>query len=253
MHGSQKMTDDLISNVANALVASGAQAQGFDVLVCPPAPYLQTARVVIDEFASGLGFYLGAQNVSAQASGAFTGEVSLDMLSEFGCQYVLLGHSERRELYAESDAMVAEKFAACVAHESDIVPVLCIGETLQQRQAGDTEAVVARQLDAVLAVTGIAGFANAVIAYEPVWAIGTGETASPEQAQQVHAFIRGKLTALDSSIGESIRLLYGGSVKPGNAAELFAQNDIDGGLIGGAAIDAASFIGICAAAAKLSN
>jgi len=173
------------------------------------------------------------------------------MLAEIGCDYVLLGHSERRELFGETDQDIAEKYSACLEYSASITPVLCIGETLADRQADNTETVVAAQLDAVIEKVGIAGFAGAVIAYEPVWAIGTGETASPDQAQEVHAFIRAKLHALDANIASSIRIVYGGSVKPDNANELFAQKDIDGGLIGGASLEVNSFAGICEAAQKI--
>ena len=253
MHGSQSETADLIGGIAERISMQGETSHTYDVLVCPPAPYLAAAKAVIAARTDARHFHLGGQDVNANQSGAFTGEVSLSMLAEFGCSHVLLGHSERRELFAESDASVAEKFTACIGHESAIVPVLCVGETLADRQSGNTESVVARQLDAVLDQVGIIGFTNAVVAYEPVWAIGTGETATPQQAQQVHAFIRGKLSDLDAEIGEQLQILYGGSVKPGNAAELFAQADIDGGLIGGAALDADSFSGICAAAGQLTS
>ncbi len=252
MHGSSEMTADLIFGVArrafDAARLSEQKELSYDILVCPPAPYLGQAV----NNSESLPIAVGAQNASQHESGAFTGEISLAMLSELGCEYVLLGHSERRELFAESDALIAEKFAACVANSSaSLIPVLCIGETLQDRQAGNTEAVVEAQLDAVINKVGIAAFDNAVIAYEPVWAIGTGETASPEQAQEVHAFIRAKLNGLDAAIADKIRIVYGGSVKPSNAAELFAQKDIDGGLIGGASLDVDSFSGICEATQKL--
>ena len=163
-----------------------------------------------------------------------------------GCQYVILGHSERRAIYGETDAQIAEKVKVALA--SGIVPILCVGETLEERESGVMEEVISGQLDAVLKAVGIEGFNNTVIAYEPVWAIGTGVTASPEQAQEVHAFIRGKLSQLDSSVAERVIIQYGGSVKPGNASELFGQPDIDGGLIGGASLDADDFIAICKAA-----
>ena len=181
-----------------------------------------------------------------QEQGAYTGEVNGAMLADIGCRYALVGHSERREYYAENDQRVAEKYQA--AQAAGLVPVLCIGETQAEREAGNTEAVLARQLGAVIAMAGIASFANAVVAYEPVWAIGTGLTASPEQAQDTHAFIRGLVANEDAIIARDLRLLYGGSVKPGNASELFGCADVDGGLIGGAALDAESFIAICAAA-----
>jgi triosephosphate isomerase len=163
----------------------------------------------------------------------------------------LLGHSERRELFKETDQDIAEKFSACLDHSAQIVPILCIGETLAHRQAGQTEEVVAAQLEAVIDKVGISGFANAVIAYEPVWAIGTGETASPEQAQDVHAFIRAKLDSLNADVAQAVRIVYGGSVKPSNADELFAQKDIDGGLVGGASLQVSSFAGICEIVQKI--
>lgn len=168
------------------------------------------------------------------------------MLADCGAQWVLVGHSERRQYHGESDVLVARKFAA--ARAAGLTPILCVGETLAQREAGETEAVVARQLQAVLDASGIAVFDTAVISYEPVWAIGTGRTATPEQAQQVHAFIRSQLQKEDAMIARLTRLLYGGSVKAANAAELFAQSDVDGGLIGGASLTASDFLGICAAA-----
>jgi len=253
MHGSLEMTAELISGVSRHVLdnarLSEQKALAYDILVCPPSPYLSQAS----SLAEALPVQIGAQNVNANDQGAFTGDISLNMLAEFKCDYVLLGHSERREIFGESNAEIAEKFASCVKKGSDITPVLCIGETLSDRQAGQTEKVVATQIDAVLDVVGIDGFRNAVIAYEPVWAIGTGETASPEQAQQVHAFIRTKLSGLDTQIADEMRILYGGSVKPGNAEELFAQEDIDGGLIGGASLDVSSFAGICDAAQKLAT
>lgn len=245
MHGSQAMTTELISGVATELGIGldSTETLAYDVLFCPPAPYLGLAGEIV----KGLPFSAGAQNVSAFSHGAYTGEISLSMLQELQCDFVLLGHSERRELYGETDTQIAEKFVACVEN-AKTVPILCVGETLSDRQSDETEQVVASQLDAVIDVVGIDGLSNAVIAYEPVWAIGTGETASPEQAQEVHAMIRNKLSLLDKNVAEKIRILYGGSVKPANAEELFAAPDIDGGLIGGASLDAASFAGICRAA-----
>ena len=212
------------------------------VAVCPPAPYLHQ----VQEQLAGTAIALGAQDVSQFESGAYTGEVSLSMLADFDCQYVILGHSERRSLFGEQDADVAEKFVATL--QAGLIPVLCIGETREQRLANETGAVINRQLDAVIEVAGIAAFANAVIAYEPVWAIGTGETASPEQAQQVHKLVRDKLAALNADIAQRVPVLYGGSVNAGNAKELFAMPDIDGGLVGGASLDSAAFAAICAAA-----
>lgn len=250
MNGSSAMTAELISGVsAKALNSAGSNELGYDILVCPPAPYLTQA---VTE-ANAKSVAVGAQNVSQFESGAYTGELSLSMLAEIGCDYVLLGHSERRELFLETDEQVADKFAACISEESKVVPILCVGETLSDRQSGSTQDVVSKQLDSVLNRVGIDGFANAVIAYEPVWAIGTGETASPEQAQEVHAFIRSKLRALSEEVANKIQILYGGSVKPGNAEELFSQTDIDGGLIGGASLSVDSFAGICEAAQKLAS
>lgn len=249
MHGGYEMTADLISGVARHALESATLSEqrelAYDILVCPPSVYLQSAVAAADS----QPVVIGAQNVNANLSGAFTGEVSVSMLSEVGCKYVLLGHSERREIFDETDDDVAAKFSACV-ESGTIVPILCVGETLAERKAEQTEAVVARQIDTVLDQVGIVGFANAVIAYEPVWAIGTGETASPEQAQAVHEFIRSKLEAGDSEVAETIRIIYGGSMKPANAYDLLSQKDIDGGLIGGASLDVGSFSEICAAAKK---
>ena len=178
--------------------------------------------------------------------GAFTGEMSVEMLKDMGCEYVILGHSERRAIYGETDAQIAEKVKVALA--AGIIPILCVGETLEERESGVMEEVIAGQLDAVLNTSGIAAFNKTVIAYEPVWAIGTGVTASPEQAQEVHAFIRRKLASLDAKVAERVIIQYGGSVKPNNAEELFGQPDIDGGLIGGASLDADDFIAICKAA-----
>jgi len=238
MHGSRAENAALLSALLNRLPAQGAA----EVMVCPPFVYLyETARLLKD---TAVG--LGAQSLCAEAQGAFTGEVSGAMLRDVGCRYVLVGHSERRQLFGEDDALVARKFVA--AQSQGLVPVLCVGETLEEREGGRTNEVVARQLDAVLAVTGVAAFGTAVIAYEPVWAIGTGRNASPEQAQEVHAMIRGRVHAHDAKIGASVRILYGGSVKGANARELFAMPDIDGGLVGGASLKAEEFAQICAAA-----
>jgi triosephosphate isomerase len=189
---------------------------------------------------------LGAQNVSNEPSGAFTGEVSAAMLKDFGCTYVIVGHSERRSFYGDTDLLVAKKFAA--ARASGMVPILCVGETLEEREKNITEAVVARQLDAVIELEGAAALGSAVIAYEPVWAIGTGRTATPEQAQEVHAFIRQRVAGHDRDAANKVRILYGGSVKASNAEVLFGQADIDGGLIGGASLNADEFLAICRAA-----
>jgi triosephosphate isomerase len=238
MHGSRAENAQLVSGLLD-LLQPGKRAE---IMLCPPFPYLmETARLLKDS-----GVALGAQSVCAEAQGAFTGEVSAAMLKDVGCSYVLVGHSERRQLYAESDNLVARKFVA--AQSQGLVPVLCVGETLEEREGDQTTAVVTRQLEAVLAVSGIQSLARAVIAYEPVWAIGTGRTATPEQAQAVHAMIRAKVTDRDATIGGSVRLLYGGSVKASNAQELFAMPDIDGGLVGGASLKADEFARICAGA-----
>jgi triosephosphate isomerase len=192
------------------------------------------------------GVILGAQNVHEAAQGAFTGEVSASMLAEMNVTYVIVGHSERRQIFGESDSLIADKFVSVQA--SSMVPILCLGESLQQRNNGETKATVLGQLDAVLGKVGISAFSNAVIAYEPIWAIGTGQTATPEQAQEVHAAIRRHLVAKDAYVGANIRLLYGGSVNAANANELFAQQDIDGGLVGGASLRSAEFTSICVSA-----
>ena len=225
-----------------APIRAAADGLACDVLVCAPFPYLGQVQSLL----AGSKVAWGAQTLSEYAEGAYTGEVSAAMLGDFGCRYVLVGHSERRSLFGESDAAVAEKFAA--AQAAAILPVLCLGETLAEREAGQTLAVVGRQLAAVVERVGIAAMRSALIAYEPVWAIGTGVTASPAQAQEVHAAIRARLAGLDASVADGMRILYGGSVKPASAGELFAQADIDGGLIGGAALVADDFLAICRAA-----
>lgn len=237
MHGSRSMSEALAGEIAADLPSA------VDVVLFPPFPYI--AALAARHAEAGLGF--GAQDVSEhEGQGAYTGEVSAAMLADVGANWTLVGHSERRQYHHESDELVARKFAA--ARAGGLTPVLCVGETLEQREAGETEAVIGRQLRAVLALNGVASFDTAVIAYEPVWAIGTGRTATPEQAQQVHAFIRSQLAQEDAMIARLTRLLYGGSVKPANAAELFAQPDVDGGLVGGACLTSADFLAICAAA-----
>ena len=215
---------------------------GVDVAVCPPFPSLSAAVQAL----AGTDIAVAAQNVHWEVEGAFTGEVSGAMLRDVGCTFVLAGHSERRQYHAESDDRVALKFLA--AQTAGLVPILCVGETLAERDSGSTEHVIERQIDAVVKRVGIDAFSTSVLAYEPVWAIGTGRTATPEQAQAVHQFIRDKLSGLDGTIAGSLRILYGGSVKASNAAELFGQPDVDGGLIGGASLVAADFLAICAAA-----
>ncbi|HMM76379.1 MAG TPA: triose-phosphate isomerase [Gammaproteobacteria bacterium] len=235
MHGSRAMAAALCDEIK----AARGEFAGMDVGVCPP--YVLLPQVADSLRGSGIAW--GAQDVSEQASGAYTGEVSAAMLKDFDASLVIVGHSERRALYGDTDALTVKKLRQ--AEAVGLVPILCVGETLEERKAGRTEAVVARQLDALLGEPDAATLLGAlVIAYEPVWAIGTGETATPDQAQAVHAFIRARL----GSAAAGIRLLYGGSVKPGNAGELFAMPDIDGGLIGGAALKSADFIAICSAA-----
>lgn len=242
--GNWKMHGSLMDNKAllDAVVADAAGLKGVRCAVCVPFPYLFQARFVLQD--SNVAW--GAQNLSQHEKGAFTGEVSAAMLVDFGCRYAIVGHSERRNLFGEDDATVALKFVA--AQRAGLIPILCVGETLQEREAGITEQVVARQLDAVLDKAGVGGIAKAVIAYEPVWAIGTGRNATPEQAQAVHAFIRGKIAVLDAEAADKLVILYGGSVKAANAAELFSMPDIDGGLIGGASLIAEEFLAICRAA-----
>lgn len=241
--GNWKMNGTLAENAA-LLAAIKPALAGIEAAVCVPFPYLAQAQAAL----AGSSIAWGAQNLSEQDKGAFTGEVSATMLLDFGCRYVIVGHSERRSLYGETDELVAKKYLA--AQAAGLTPILCVGESLEERESGVTEQVVARQLDAVIAAAGVASLAKAVVAYEPVWAIGTGKTASPEQAQAVHAFIRSKIAALDPAVAAGLVIQYGGSVKASNAAELMAQPDIDGGLIGGASLVADEFIAICRAAAK---
>jgi triosephosphate isomerase len=237
--GNWKMHGNRASNRAllDAVVAGIEPLEGVECAVCVPYPYLGE----VAERLAKTRLAWGAQNVSEHAQGAFTGEVSAAMLAEFGCRYVLVGHSERRQIYGETDAVAAAKFAAVLAQ--GMTPVLCLGETLAERDAGRTEQVVGRQLEAVLGLNGMKRFEEAVVAYEPVWAIGTGRTASPEQAQAVHAYLRARLLP-------ETRILYGGSVKPENAAALFSMKDVDGGLIGGASLVAGDFTAIARAAQR---
>ncbi|MGB1110715.1 MAG: triose-phosphate isomerase [Gammaproteobacteria bacterium] len=236
MNGSRESISALIDGIK-----AGMGDVSAEVAVCPPFPYISEVSAALD----GTAVAVGSQNICDEDSGAYTAEVSGAMLKECGCQFAIVGHSERRSLYGESDELIAKRFVA--AQRNGLTPILCVGELLEERESGDTENVVGRQLDVVIEAAGIEAFGNAVIAYEPVWAIGTGKTASPEQAQEVHAFIRGKLAALNAEVAESIQIQYGGSMKPGNAAELLAQPDIDGGLIGGAALAADDFLAICRA------
>ncbi len=239
MHGSTEMVESLL----NELLVASRQESPVDMAVFPPFPYLALTQALLQD--SNISW--GAQNLNPAARGAYTGDISAGMLLDFGCRYVLVGHSERRALFGESDNDVAMRFAA--AHRCGLEPVLCVGETLAERENGETESVVERQLDAVLQGSGIGAFGRAVIAYEPVWAIGTGKTATPEQAQAVHAFIRKKISSQDGTIGDHIHILYGGSVNGSNAADLFAREDIDGGLVGGASLTAEDFLAIRDAAA----
>jgi len=237
--GNWKMNGTLASAelLAKGIIA-GLGDNHADIAVC--VPYVHLPKV--SELVRNTALAVGAQNVADKASGAFTGEVSATMLTEFNCKYALVGHSERRSYYGDTDESVAARF--CQAQEQNITPVLCVGETLEQREQDQTFAVIDAQLDAVIKLAGIAAFGAAVIAYEPVWAIGTGKTATDEQAQEVHHYIRQYIAAKDQAIAEKIQILYGGSAKPENAKGLFAMPDIDGGLIGGASLDAESFLKI---------
>jgi triosephosphate isomerase len=244
--GNWKMHGNLAANerLFDALKAGLKPAAATGYAVCVPYPYLHQAAAAL----SGSPIAWGAQNVSEHEAGAYTGEISGTMLKEFGCRYAIVGHSERRSLYGESDRQVAAKFLA--ARHAGLVPILCVGETLGERERSETERVVERQLEAVMTAAGVAAVAGAVLAYEPVWAIGTGRTATPQQAQDVHAFIRALIARRDPAAAETLTMLYGGSVKPATARELFAMPDVDGGLIGGASLVADDFIAICAAARR---
>jgi triosephosphate isomerase (TIM) len=237
MHGSRADNSTLVEAILAA-----PKLESVDCVLCPPSVYLaDVARML-----RGSAVRLGAQNVSAETHGAYTGEVAASMLKDVGCDFVIVGHSERRSFNHESNEDVARKFAA--AQTRQLQPMLCVGEQLADRESNRTFEILGRQLDAVVELTGVASFANAVVAYEPVWAIGTGRTASPQQAQDVHAFIRQRLAERDAKIAAGLQILYGGSVKAGNARELFSQPDVDGGLIGGASLKAEEFLSIVAAA-----
>jgi triosephosphate isomerase len=237
MHGSRAENAELIE----ALLLGMPGQTTAEIAVCPPSPYLWEVGRLLK--ASNIA--LGAQTVCAEPIGAFTGEVSAAMLKDVGCRYVIVGHSERRAIYKEDDALIARKFLA--VQGQGMTPILCVGETLDERERGATNAVVSRQLNAVLDLAGVAAFAEAIVAYEPVWAIGTGKNATPAQAQEVHAHIRSVVEARDAKIAARLRILYGGSVKASNAREIFAMSDVDGGLIGGASLKADEFLKICAA------
>lgn len=238
MHGGLVQNKDLLT----AIVAGTTEVRDADFAVCVPYPYLSQVQSSLQ----ATRIHWGAQNVSQHDKGAYTGEVSAGMLVDFGCRYVIVGHSERRALYGEDSGTVALKFKA--AQMVGLTPILCVGETLDQREANVTEKVVAEQLDAIIELMGVDALVESVLAYEPVWAIGTGKTATPRQAQEVHAFIRDRIAAHDADVASGLRILYGGSVKSNNAEELFAMPDIDGGLIGGASLVADEFVTICRAA-----
>jgi triosephosphate isomerase len=238
MNGSRASIKELL----DGLMAGIDEVKTAEVAVCAPFVYLAEVRAQL----SGTPIFWGAQNLSHEEKGAFTGEIAASMLLDFDCKYVIVGHSERRSLYGEDDNLVTKKYA--VAHRSGLTPILCVGETLEEREKGVTEDVVARQINAVMNTLGASVLGEGVIAYEPVWAIGTGITATPEQAQEVHAFIRRLIAEKDAHVSDNIRLQYGGSMNAGNAAELLAMEDIDGGLIGGASLKAEDFLSICRAA-----
>jgi triosephosphate isomerase len=243
--GNWKMNGSLAESrkLVSALRAGVVGATQADMLLAPPYVYVSAVK----DWLAGSGILVAAQDLSArQGSGAYTGEVSGAMLADLGCTHVIVGHSERRTLYGEADTVVATKFAA--AQAASLVPILCVGETLAERDAGETEPTVKRQLGAVLDAAGVEAFRRAVVAYEPVWAIGTGRTATPEQAQEVHALIRAMVAARNATIASSLTILYGGSVKGANARALFAMDDIDGGLVGGASLVASEFLDIFRAA-----
>ena len=251
MNGSLAANAILLNEIKAGLAqmsANGQLNEALDVAVCVPAPYLMQVQASLQDVSVGsvtLGW--GAQDVSRYAHGAYTGEVSVAMLADFACTYVIIGHSERRGYHGETDADVAQKTVQVLRSAPMMRPVICVGETLAEREAGQTERVVGRQLAAVLEVLEPSDLANIVIAYEPVWAIGTGKTATPEMAQQVHAFLRAQLRARDAELAAGVQIVYGGSMKPDNAVELLAMEDIDGGLIGGAALKAADFLSLVAA------
>ncbi|MBC8945585.1 MULTISPECIES: triose-phosphate isomerase [Xenorhabdus] len=240
LNGSTHMVNDLITGLRKEL----SNIDGCDVAIAPPTVYVSLAKSAL----AGSRIALGAQDVGVNLSGAFTGETSAEMLKDVGARYIIIGHSERRTYHKESDEFIAKKFA--VLKEQGLIPVLCIGETEQENEAGQTETVCARQIDAVLNTLGAEAFEGAIIAYEPVWAIGTGKSATPAQAQAVHKFIRDHIAKQDAAIAEQVIIQYGGSVNAGNAAELFTQPDIDGALVGGASLKADAFAVIVKAAAE---
>lgn len=236
-----KMNGSLAANAAWIARWRGLALPACEVALCAPFVYLENLGKALE----GCGISLGAENVSEYEAGAYTGEVSAAMLSDIGCRWVIVGHSERRTLFGETDAVVAAKTRAALA--AGLSPIICVGETLEQRESSQTLRVVETQLAAVISVIGAAALARCALAYEPVWAIGTGRSATPEIAQHVHSALREAVARFDPAVARELRILYGGSVKPGNAAALFAQPDIDGGLIGGAALQAEDFHAVCAA------
>ena len=238
MNGSRESVKELISGIK----AGMGDVNRAEVVVCPPAIFI--ADVTAET--AGTAIKVGSQNICDQDKGAFTGEIAGSMLRDYNCDFAIIGHSERRSLYGETDQLVAQRFAA--ARRNGIKPIFCIGETLEERENGTTMDVCSRQIDAVIELEGVEALADGVIAYEPVWAIGTGKTATPEQAQEVHAYIRSKIAGLNADVAGGLRILYGGSMNAGNAAELLAQADIDGGLIGGASLKPEDFLTICKAA-----
>lgn len=241
--GNWKMNGSLVANAALlAEIKAGLVVAACDIAICAPAPYFAQCQAEL----AGSAIAWGGQDVSAHAAGAYTGEVAVSMLQDFACRYVIVGHSERRAYHAESDGLVAQK--ALRALQAGVTPIVCVGETLVEREAGQTDAVVGRQLAAVLDVLDAAELARIVVAYEPVWAIGTGKTATPQMAQDVHLALRAMLAGKNPAAAVEVKILYGGSMKPDNAAELLAMPDIDGGLIGGAALKAVDFLAIVAAA-----
>jgi triosephosphate isomerase len=246
--GNWKLNGSLAGNetlLKGLLEELGRDALPVACAVCVPTPYLWQVRALLE----GTGIAWGGEDVSRFAQGAYTGEVSGAMLVEHGCRYVIVGHSERRTIFGESDEVAAEKYVA--ARKAGLTPIFCVGETLEERDKGVTESVLARQLDALVGKYGVAGLDGGILAYEPVWAIGTGRTATASQAEEAQGFIRGRIAAKDAAVAGRLQILYGGSVKPGNAAELFAMPNVDGGLIGGASLVAKDFAGIWRAAASL--
>jgi triosephosphate isomerase len=238
MNGSRESIRTLLDGVK----AGMGDVKSAEVAVCAPAIYIP----LVEELLSGSAVSWGGEDLSVHEAGAYTGEIAASMLNDFHCKYVIIGHSERRTYHGESDELVADKYET--AMNAGLVPIFCIGETLDEREQGITNDVVARQIDAVINKLGVAALAKGVVAYEPVWAIGTGKTATPEQAQEVHAFIRGRIAESDAAVADAVQILYGGSMNAGNASELLAQADIDGGLIGGASLKSDDFLAIAKAA-----